>query len=123
MKKFVFALILLSTCFGFSQEQTVHSIYFDTDVREIKQLQSEAVVHFLSLIDTTRLESVSIFGYCDDVGKVDYNYKLSQDRANSVKNMLVKKGVKYKSIGNIEGNVSLFTEYFNFSFTVFVIYI
>lgn len=91
MKKFVFALILLSTCFGFSQEQTVHSIYFDTDVREIKQLQSEAVVHFLSLIDTTRLESVSIFGYCDDVGKVDYNYKLSQDRANSVKNMLVKK--------------------------------
>lgn len=103
MKKFVFALILLSTCFGFSQEQTVHSIYFDTDVREIKQLQSEAVVHFLSLIDTTRLESVSIFGYCDDVGKVDYNYKLSQDRANSVKNMLVKKGVKYKIIVKIEG--------------------
>ena len=103
MKKFVFALLLLSTCLGFSQEQTVHSIYFDTDVREIKQLQSEAVVHFLSLIDTTRLESVSIFGYCDDVGKVDYNYKLSQDRANSVKNMLVKKGVKYKIIVKIEG--------------------
>lgn len=103
MKKLVFALLLLSTFLGFSQEQTVHSIYFDTDVRVIKQLQSEAVVHFLSLIDTTRLESVSIYGYCDDVGKVDYNYKLSQDRANSVKNMLVKKGVKYKIIVKIEG--------------------
>jgi len=79
MKKFVFALVLLSTFLGFSQEQTVHSIYFDTDVREIKQLQSEAVVHFLSLIDTTRLESVSIYGYCDDVGKVDYNYKLPEN--------------------------------------------
>ena len=103
MKKIVFALLTLSTFLGFSQEQTVHSIYFDTDVREIKQLQSDAVVHFLSLIDTTRLESVSIYGYCDDVGKVDYNYKLSQDRANSVKNMLVKKGVKYKIIVKIEG--------------------
>ncbi len=61
MKKLVFALLLLSTFLGFSQEQTVHSIYFDTDVPEIKQLQTEAVVHFLSLIDTTRLESVSIY--------------------------------------------------------------
>lgn len=103
MKKFLLTLVFLSTFLGFSQEQTVHSIYFDTDVREIKQLQSEAVVHFLSLIDTTRLESVSIYGYCDDVGKVDYNYKLSQDRANSVKKMLIKKGVKYKIIVKIEG--------------------
>ena len=103
MKKLVFTLLLLTTFLGFAQEQTVHSVYFDTDVREIKQLQSDAVVHFLSLIDTTRLESVSIYGYCDDIGKVDYNYKLSQDRAISVKNMLVKKGVKYKIIVKIEG--------------------
>lgn len=49
MKKLVFALLLLSTFLGFSQEQTVHSIYFDTDVREIKQLQSDGVVHFFKL--------------------------------------------------------------------------
>jgi outer membrane protein OmpA-like peptidoglycan-associated protein len=103
MKIFILSILLLTSFAGFSQEETVHSIYFDTDVREIKQLQSEAVVHFLGLIDTTRLESVSIYGYCDDIGKVDYNYKLSQDRANSVKNMLVKKGVKYKIIVKIEG--------------------
>lgn len=103
MKKIVVFLFLITTFLGFSQEETVHSIYFDTDVREIKPLQSEAVVYFLSLIDTTRLQSVSIYGYCDDVGKINYNYKLSQDRANSVKNMLVKKGVKYKIIVKIEG--------------------
>ena len=103
MKKIVVFLFLVASLLGFSQEETVHSIYFDTDVREIKPLQSEAVVYFLSLIDTTRLQSVSIYGYCDDVGKINYNYKLSQDRANSVKNMLVKKGVKYKIIVKIEG--------------------
>ncbi len=102
MKKIIFVFFIFSFL-TFAQEQTVHSIYFDTDVREIKTLQSDGVVHFLSLIDTSRLESVSIYGYCDDVGKVDYNYKLSQDRANSVKNMLVKKGVKYKIIVTIQG--------------------
>ena len=102
MKKIVLFLFLTTSFLGFSQEETVHSIYFDTDVRELKPLQAEAVVYFLSLIDTTRLQSVSIYGYCDDVGKINYNYKLSQDRANSVKNMLVKKGVKYKIIVKID---------------------
>ena len=74
MKKIVLFLFLTTSFLGFSQEETVHSIYFDTDVRELKPLQAEAVVYFLSLIDTTRLQSVSIYGYCDDVGKINYNY-------------------------------------------------
>jgi outer membrane protein OmpA-like peptidoglycan-associated protein len=103
--KNIFLLILTICSFNISQaqEQTVHSIYFETDVHELQPLQTEAVIKFLGIIDTTRLDNVSIYGYCDDVGKVDYNYKLSQKRANGVKDMLVKKGVKYKIIVKIEG--------------------
>lgn len=103
MKKLTSLFFLLFVLITNAQEETVHSIYFDSDVSELKPLQSEAVVEFLKLIDTTRLESISIFGYCDDVGKVDYNYKLSQKRANGVKDMLIKKGIKLKIIVTIEG--------------------
>lgn len=103
MKKITLLLFLFFSLISLAQEETVHSIYFESDVSELKPLQSEAVVEFLKLIDTTRLESISIFGYCDDVGKVDYNYKLSQKRANGVKDMLIKKGVKLKIIVTIEG--------------------
>lgn len=103
MKKISLALLLFFSAFCFSQEETVHSIYFDSDVYELKQYQSEAVVEFLKLIDTTRLESISIYGYCDDIGKVDYNYKLSKKRAEGVKKMLIEKGVKLRIIVAIEG--------------------
>ena len=103
MKKLFLIAVFFISLSAFSQEETVHSIYFESDVHELKALQSEADVAFLKVIDTTRLESISIFGYCDDIGKIDYNYKLSQRRANGVKDMLVKKGVKLKIIVKIEG--------------------
>ncbi|MBK8599764.1 MAG: OmpA family protein [Flavobacterium sp.] len=37
--------------------------------------------------------NIVIYGYTDNKGSVDYNLKLSQERANSVKSYLVKKGL------------------------------
>jgi outer membrane protein OmpA-like peptidoglycan-associated protein len=37
--------------------------------------------------------NIVIYGYTDNKGAVDYNLKLSQERANSVKSYLVKKGL------------------------------
>jgi outer membrane protein OmpA-like peptidoglycan-associated protein len=37
--------------------------------------------------------NIVIYGYTDNKGAVDYNLKLSQDRANAVKSYLVKKGL------------------------------
>ena len=46
MKKTCYFFFSIHYILVHAQEETVHSIYFDTDVSELKPLQSEAVVAF-----------------------------------------------------------------------------
>ena len=61
------------------------------------------IVKFVTEVDSARIESISIYGYCDDRGKEDYNFKLSNNRADAVKDKIVESGVKSKIIVTIEG--------------------
>lgn len=94
----------------FSQEEVVHSVYFEFDKYELKEKQAADVVAFVKGIDTTRVESIQIFGYCDDRGKDEYNFKLSNNRANTIKNKLIEKGIKNKIIVTIEGRGRILLE-------------
>lgn len=101
-----FLLLFLFSFLSFemiAQEEEVHSIYFEFDKYNLKTEQAEAVVDFVQKLDTTKVETIEIFGYCDDRGKDEYNYKLSTNRANTVKNKLIEKGIKSKIIITIEG--------------------
>ena len=104
MKRFLSFLCIVLTSFTFAQEEEeVHSIFFEFDKYNLKELQADAVVGFVSKIDTSRIASVQIYGYCDDRGKDEYNFVLSTNRANAVKNKLVEKGIKSKIIITLEG--------------------
>lgn len=97
-------LFLLFSVVSFAQEEEeVHSIFFEFDKYNLKEEQANAVVAFVSKIDTSRIESIQIFGYCDDRGKDAYNYTLSTNRANTVKDKLIEKGIKSKIIITLEG--------------------
>ena len=97
-------LFVTFSCFSFGQEEEeVHSIFFEFDKYNLKNEQADAVVAFVSKIDTSRIASVQIFGYCDDRGKDEYNYILSTNRANTVKDKLVERGIKSKIIITLEG--------------------
>ena len=97
-------LFLLFSVVSFAQEEEeVHSIFFEFDKYNLEEEQANAVVAFVSKIDTSRIESVQIFGYCDDRGKDQYNYTLSTNRANTVKNKLIERGIKSKIIITLEG--------------------
>jgi outer membrane protein OmpA-like peptidoglycan-associated protein len=102
-KKLVSFLLIISFYSGFSQEEAVHSIYFDSSKYSVDDLQANELVKFINDTDSTRIESVEIFGYTDDVGKDDYNHKLSTNRANTIREILVTKGIKSKIIVTIEG--------------------
>jgi len=61
------------------------------------------VVDFIKKTDSTRIESIQIFGYTDDVGKDAYNYKLSTKRATAIQNKFIENGITNKVIITIEG--------------------
>ena len=103
MKRLFLLLFLMYSKVLFAQEEEVHSIFFEFDKYNLKEEQANAVVAFVNKIDTARIESIQIFGYCDDRGKDAYNYILSTNRANTVKNKLIEKGIKSKIIITLEG--------------------
>jgi outer membrane protein OmpA-like peptidoglycan-associated protein len=91
--------------FGFlqAQEEVVHSVYFEFDKFSLNENQANEVVNFIHKTDSTRIESIQIFGYTDDVGKDAYNFKLSTNRATTIQNKIIENGIKNKIIVTIEG--------------------
>lgn len=101
--RFLKFLPLLFCGFLHAQEEVVQSVYFEFDKFNLDEKQGKAVVDYIQKTDSTRIASVQIFGYTDDVGKDAYNFKLSTNRANTIKEMLLNNGVKNKIIVTIEG--------------------
>ena len=103
MVKYI-CILTLFTFFGLSaQEEVVQSVYFDTNSYQIDVEQAKEVIDFIKKTDSTIIESIEIFGYCDDVGKEDYNKKLSTNRADGVRDLFIENGIKNKIIITIEG--------------------
>lgn len=110
MKKLFSILFLITAQLVFSQEEVVHSVYFEFDKYSLDEKQAADVVNFVQTIDTNRIENIQIFGYCDDRGKDAYNFKLSTNRANTIKEKLIEKGIKHKIIVTIEGRGRILLE-------------
>lgn len=94
----IFNFLVLS-----AQEEVVQSVYFEFDSFELDAKQGDAVVDYIKHTDSARIESIEIFGYTDDIGKEAYNFKLSTNRANTIKNKLTASGIRSKIIVTIEG--------------------
>jgi len=103
MLKFLRILPLLLVGTLYAQEEIVQSVYFQFGKFSFEEHQANEVVNFIKNTDSTRIESIQIFGYTDDIGKEAYNFKLSSDRANTIKTKLIENGIKNKIIVTIEG--------------------
>lgn len=101
--KFLKYLPLLLFGFLQAQEEVVHSVYFEFDKFTLTENQAKEVVDFIRKTDSTRIESIQIFGYTDDIGKEAYNFKLSTKRANAIQTKFIESGIKSKIIVTIEG--------------------
>ena len=85
------------------QPKTSHSVYFDVNKYDVNEQSKIELIKFIEQIDTAKVESISILGYCDDRGSFQYNLKLSQNRANEIKSILNNAGVKLKIVVEIQG--------------------
>lgn len=103
MKLIVNLFAILSFGFLQAQEEAVQSVYFKFDKFDLEQKQVEELVGFIKKTDSTRIETIQIFGYTDDIGKEAYNFKLSAKRANIIQQKMMENGIKNKIIVTIEG--------------------
>ena len=92
--------IFLSAAFVFTsttaQETKTHSVYFSTasfqpDAAAMRILDS--VVDYCKKYNAS---VVSLSGYCDSVGTTERNQVLSEKRANTVKALIIQKGIDAK---------------------------
>lgn len=91
--------------FGYlaAQDKPVGTVYFEFDKHTLNNQQVKIIVDFIKKVDTTKIESVQIYGYCDDRGDNDYNYKLSKKRVGSVQDLLISNNLNKNKIVIIEG--------------------
>jgi OmpA-OmpF porin, OOP family len=77
--------------------------YFDLDKRFPNNGSTDNLGFILNYLKTNPGKTVEITGYADVLGKTDYNQKLSSERAENVKNILVKAGIDGSRL-NIQAN-------------------
>ena len=103
MRIFQLLFLFLFVSFVHAQEEAVHSVYFEFDKFDLQAKQGEDLIAFIKTIDSTRIESIEIFGYTDDIGKDAYNFKLSTKRASMIQEKAIEGGIKNRIIVTIEG--------------------
>ena len=86
-----------------AQQKPIETIYFDFDKYILNNQQTKVISDFVKSIDTTKIESVQIYGYCDDRGTDEYNYRLSRDRVNTIQEILISNGFNKSRIIILEG--------------------
>ncbi|MEZ4801536.1 MAG: OmpA family protein [Gelidibacter sp.] len=102
MKTLVICLMLFSQ-FVVAQKELVHEVYFETDQSEVPQTEHTKLLAFLSEIESLDIEKISIYGFCDDRGSHEYNLKLSNDRANNIREIFSSNEFDESIIFNVDG--------------------
>ncbi len=101
MKKYFNIVLFLMASSSFAQGKIMQSVYFEFDKYTLaNQLE---IVEFTQKLDTSQIETVQIYGYCDDRGENNYNYILSKKRVKTVKKVLVSNGLNENKIIVLEG--------------------
>lgn len=77
---------------------TLDNVYFDTGKATLKQASYKELNELFEYLTLKKTTIVEIAGHTDDVGSDESNLKLSQERAESVRNYLIGKGISANRI-------------------------
>ena len=102
-KLIVFILLIFNCNVIFSQKEFTHDVYFDSDKFSVPNTEENRLLLFISNIADIDIESISIYGFCDDVGADTYNLKLSKQRANTIKTIFSNNEISEDLITNVDG--------------------
>jgi outer membrane protein OmpA-like peptidoglycan-associated protein len=77
---------------------TLKNVFFETGLSSIKKESWPALDELVSAMKSKPALCIEIAGHTDNVGKPEANMKLSEDRANAVRDYLVKHGIEAKRV-------------------------
>ncbi len=112
-KLILIILFILNIGVTFSQEELTQEVYFDTDKYEVPPTEENRLLLFISKLTDIDIESISIYGFCDDVGADSYNLKLSQQRANAIKAIFANNEMNEDIITNVDGKGEILLKIIN----------
>jgi outer membrane protein OmpA-like peptidoglycan-associated protein len=114
MNKLVLSIFfLLNIGFVFSQDQLTQEVYFETDKFDLPPTEENRLLLFISKLNDIDIESISIYGFCDDVGADSYNLKLSQQRAHAIKAIFANNEISEDLITNVDGKGEILLKIIN----------
>lgn len=99
----LFIIFILSCQFVIGQNKLTHEVYFETDKYEVPSTETNRLLLFISTLSDIDIESISIYGFCDDRGAAEYNLILSQERANAIKAIFANNEISESLITNVDG--------------------
>jgi outer membrane protein OmpA-like peptidoglycan-associated protein len=73
-------------------------VLFDTDQHTLKPGARERLAKVAGILPAYPDLNVTVEGHTDNLGRVEYNQQLSEQRANSVREFLIKQGVRPENI-------------------------
>jgi outer membrane protein OmpA-like peptidoglycan-associated protein len=90
-----------------AQENASLNVFFPSSKSVLLENEKLKVINFLQTQDTSLISSISIYGYCDEIGTKRYNDSLSKERANYIKSFLLEFGIRPSVIAHTEGKGEL----------------
>ena len=83
----------LSSSYSKGRKAILHNVYFDFGTSGLAQGSNQVLNELLSVLKSNPQLRVEIGGHTDNIGAADVNQWLSQRRAESVRNWLIRQGV------------------------------
>jgi outer membrane protein OmpA-like peptidoglycan-associated protein len=77
---------------------TLHNVFFDTGKATLKSESNKELDDLAEYLSYQKGMAIEVAGYTDNVGNDADNLKLSQARADAVRNYLIKKGVHAENL-------------------------
>lgn len=96
-------LLWLFSNYSLAQTKVFEQIFFKSDSSTFSFEQQVKIKKMLSQLDTLNIDKVIITGFCDDLDTYQHNKLLSLNRANSMKNFIIKNSTLHEEIFEING--------------------
>ncbi|MDZ7767353.1 MAG: OmpA family protein [Melioribacteraceae bacterium] len=101
-KEVIKEVVVEKPIYAISEDRlTLVGVNFDFNKSELLPESHAVLDKAVTLLKNSPDVRVEIQGYTDNVGTVDYNQKLSKDRAEAVKNYLVSKGISANRLSTV----------------------